>query len=123
MAYRQSLQLASQLGMHHSQVASLLRLALLALGPCMVSTRTGEPDRGEIENLRKRFSSSVSQAGVPGDEWTSMLLEATTEVLKMASSPVALLFQALLQYVTKMAARSVLPQFSWRHFQLECTFS
>lgn len=37
MAYRQSLQLASQLGMHSSQVASLLRLALLALGPCMVS--------------------------------------------------------------------------------------
>lgn len=79
MAYKQSLQLASQLGVHHSQVASLLRLALLALGPCM--------------------------AGVPGSEWTSMLLEATTEVLKMASSPVALLLQALLQYVTKMAAR------------------
>ncbi|XP_075895011.1 tetratricopeptide repeat protein 37 [Nelusetta ayraudi] len=79
MAYKQSLQLASQLGVHHSQMASLLRLALLALGPCM--------------------------AGVPGNEWTSMLLEATTEVLKMASSPVALLLQALLQYVTKMAAR------------------
>lgn len=38
MAYRQSLQLASQLGIHHSQVASLLRLALLALRPCMVSS-------------------------------------------------------------------------------------
>lgn len=38
MAYRQSLQLASQLGMHNSQVASLLRLALLALGPCLVSS-------------------------------------------------------------------------------------
>lgn len=37
MAYRQSLQLASQLGIHNSQVASLLRLALLALRPCMVS--------------------------------------------------------------------------------------
>jgi len=37
MAYRQSLQLASQLGLHNCQVASLLRLALLALGPCMVS--------------------------------------------------------------------------------------
>lgn len=40
-----------------------------------------------------------------------MLLEATTEVLKMASSPVALLFQALLQFVTKTAARSLLMQF------------
>lgn len=45
-----------------------------------------------------------------------MLLEATTEVLKMASSPVGLLFQALHQYVTKMAARSVFEQFSWFHF-------
>lgn len=38
MAYRQSLHLASQLGVHNSQVASLLRLALLALVPCMVSS-------------------------------------------------------------------------------------
>lgn len=37
MAYRQSLQIASQFGLYSSQVASLLRLALLALGPCMVS--------------------------------------------------------------------------------------
>ncbi|XP_037536593.1 tetratricopeptide repeat protein 37 [Nematolebias whitei] len=37
MAYRQSLQLALQLGKHSYQVASLLRLALLALGPCMVT--------------------------------------------------------------------------------------
>uniref|UniRef100_A0A3Q3WEK4 Uncharacterized protein n=1 Tax=Mola mola TaxID=94237 RepID=A0A3Q3WEK4_MOLML len=79
MAYRQSLQLASQLGMHNSQVASLLRLALLALGPCM--------------------------AGVRGNDWPALILEATTEVLKLGSSPVALLFQSLLQYVTKMAAR------------------
>uniref|UniRef100_A0AAQ5YQW8 Tetratricopeptide repeat domain 37 n=1 Tax=Amphiprion ocellaris TaxID=80972 RepID=A0AAQ5YQW8_AMPOC len=79
MAYRQSLQLASQLGVHSCQVASLLRLALLAFGPCM--------------------------AGVPGNEWQDLVLEATTEVLKLDSSPVALLFQALLQYVTKMAAR------------------
>uniref|UniRef100_A0A8C3AUP9 SKI3 subunit of superkiller complex n=1 Tax=Cyclopterus lumpus TaxID=8103 RepID=A0A8C3AUP9_CYCLU len=79
MAYRQSLQLASQLGLHSSQVASLLRLALLALGNCM--------------------------AGVPGNEWTDMIIEATTEVLKLGSSPMALLFQALLHYVTKMAAR------------------
>lgn len=79
MAYRQSLQLASQLGMHSCQVASLLRLALLALGPCM--------------------------AGIPGNDWTDLILEATTEVLKLGSSPMALLFQALLQYVTKMAAR------------------
>uniref|UniRef100_A0A8C4E6U4 SKI3 subunit of superkiller complex n=1 Tax=Dicentrarchus labrax TaxID=13489 RepID=A0A8C4E6U4_DICLA len=79
MAYRQSLQLASQLSMHSSQVASLLRLALLALKPCM--------------------------AGVPGKDWIDLVLEATTEVLKLGSSPMALLFQALLQYVTKMAAR------------------
>lgn len=41
MAYKQSLQLASQLGLHSSQVSSLLRLALLALGPCMVSFCVG----------------------------------------------------------------------------------
>ncbi|TNN42826.1 Tetratricopeptide repeat protein 37 [Liparis tanakae] len=80
MAYRQSLQLASQLGLHSSQVASLLRLALLALGNCM--------------------------AGVPGHEWAEMILEATTEVLKLGRCPMALLFQALLHYVTKMTARS-----------------
>ncbi|XP_041643550.1 tetratricopeptide repeat protein 37 [Cheilinus undulatus] len=79
MAYRQSLQLASQLGRHSSQVASLLRLALLALGLCM--------------------------ARIPGNDWTDLVLEATTEALKLGSSPMALLFQALLQYVTKMAAR------------------
>ncbi|KAM9392610.1 superkiller complex protein 3 [Pholidichthys leucotaenia] len=79
MAYRHSLQLASQLGAHSSQVASLLRLALLALGPCM--------------------------AGLPGNDWKDLVLEATTEVLKLDPSPVALLLQALLQYVTKMAAR------------------
>uniref|UniRef100_A0A4W6G997 SKI3 subunit of superkiller complex n=1 Tax=Lates calcarifer TaxID=8187 RepID=A0A4W6G997_LATCA len=76
MAYRQSLQLASQLGLHSSQVTSLLRLALLALGPCMVR-----------------------------NDWKDLVLEATTEVLKLGSFPMALLFQALLQYVTKMAAR------------------
>ncbi|KAM3611589.1 uncharacterized protein V6R79_020889 [Siganus canaliculatus] len=79
MAYRQSLQLASQLGMQSSQMSSLLRLALLALGPCMAS--------------------------VPGNDWKDLILEATTEVLKLGLSPVALLFQALLQYVNKMAAR------------------
>ncbi|XP_060927149.1 superkiller complex protein 3 [Limanda limanda] len=79
MAYRQSLQLALQLGLHSGQVASLLRLALLALGPCM--------------------------AGAQGNEWKDLVVEATTEVLKLGSSPVANLFQALLQYVTKMAAR------------------
>eukprot|EP00064_Thunnus_orientalis_P012482 superscaffoldBa00001920_g12517 len=79
MAYRRSLQIASQLGLHSSQVASLLRLALLALGPCM--------------------------AGVPGNDWKDLVLEATTEVLKLGLSPMALLFQALLQYVVKMTAR------------------
>lgn len=82
MAYRQSLQLALQLGAHNFQIASLLRLALLALGPCM--------------------------AGIPGNDWKDLVTEATTEVLKLSSSPMALLFQALLQYVTKMGARSVL---------------
>jgi len=47
------------------------------------------------------------QAGVPGNDWTNMIVEATTEVLKLGSSSVALLFQALLHFVTKMAARSV----------------
>ncbi|XP_028313048.1 tetratricopeptide repeat protein 37 isoform X2 [Gouania willdenowi] len=79
MAYKQSLQFASQLGMQSCQVASLLRLALLALRPCMV--------------------------GLPGNNWTDLVLEATTEVLKLGSSPVALLFQALLHYLTKMTAR------------------
>ncbi|XP_055367212.1 tetratricopeptide repeat protein 37 isoform X2 [Betta splendens] len=79
MAYRQSLQIASQFGLHSSQAASLLRLALLALGPCM--------------------------AGVPGNDWKDLIVEATTEVLKLGSSPVAYLIQALLQYVTKSAAR------------------
>lgn len=49
MAYKQSLQLASQLGVHHSQVASLLRLALLALGPCMVSSWTANQLRKDWE--------------------------------------------------------------------------
>ncbi|KAK2837420.1 hypothetical protein Q5P01_014632 [Channa striata] len=79
LAYRHSLQYASQLGLHSSQIASLLRLALLALGPCL--------------------------AGVPGNEWKSLVIEATTEVLKLDSSPMAQLFQALHQYVTKMGAR------------------
>ncbi|KAI9527787.1 hypothetical protein NQZ68_027877 [Dissostichus eleginoides] len=79
MAYRQSLQISSQLGLHSSQISTLLRLALLALGPSM--------------------------AGVPGNDWTNMIVEATTEVLKLGSSSVALLFQALLHFVTKMAAR------------------
>ncbi|XP_017272832.1 tetratricopeptide repeat protein 37 isoform X2 [Kryptolebias marmoratus] len=79
MAYRQSLQLALQLGVQSHQVASLLRLALLALQPCMV--------------------------GVAGNDWRDLVMEATTEVLKLGSSPMALLFQALLQFVTKMGAR------------------
>ncbi|XP_054630521.1 tetratricopeptide repeat protein 37 isoform X1 [Dunckerocampus dactyliophorus] len=79
LALKQSLRLASQLGLHSSQVASLLRLGLLALRPCM--------------------------AGVPGNDWIDLVRQATTEALKLSSSPVALLFQALLHYVTKMAAR------------------
>ncbi|KAJ3604243.1 hypothetical protein NHX12_028984 [Muraenolepis orangiensis] len=79
MVYRQSLQLASQLCLPNAQLSSLLGLALLALGPCM--------------------------AGVHGNEWNEIVLEATTEALKLASSSMALLFQALLQFATKMAAR------------------
>ncbi|XP_061673335.1 tetratricopeptide repeat protein 37 [Syngnathoides biaculeatus] len=79
MALRQSLQLASQLGIHSCQVASLLRLGLLALRSCM--------------------------AGVPGNDWKDLVHQATTEALKLDSSPVARLIQALLQFVTKMAAR------------------
>ncbi|XP_056138485.1 tetratricopeptide repeat protein 37 isoform X2 [Lampris incognitus] len=79
MAYRQSLKIALQLGLHSSQLASLLRLALLALGPCM--------------------------AGVPGNDWKNLVVEASTEALKLGSSPMALLFQALLQFATKMGAR------------------
>ncbi|KAG7246229.1 hypothetical protein CRUP_000593, partial [Coryphaenoides rupestris] len=45
-------------------------------------------------------------AGVHGNEWKELVLEATTEALKLASSSsMALLFQALLQFTTKMAAR------------------
>uniref|UniRef100_A0A8C2J9Z5 Tetratricopeptide repeat domain 37 n=1 Tax=Cyprinus carpio TaxID=7962 RepID=A0A8C2J9Z5_CYPCA len=79
VAYRQSLQLASQLGDHFGKMSSLLRLALLALMPCM--------------------------AGVCVSEWKDLVLEASAEVLKMGSSPVALLFQALLQFSMKMGAR------------------
>uniref|UniRef100_A0A671KP18 Tetratricopeptide repeat protein 37-like n=1 Tax=Sinocyclocheilus anshuiensis TaxID=1608454 RepID=A0A671KP18_9TELE len=79
VAYRQSLQLASQLGDNIGKMSSLLRLALLALMPCL--------------------------AGVCVSEWKDLVLEASTEVLKMGSSPVALLFQALLQFSIKMGAR------------------
>lgn len=70
MAYRQSLQLASQLGLHSSQVASLLRLALLALGPCMVSFCKGyNIDLNHLSELqhnspRYYFYCSSREAGV-----------------------------------------------------------
>lgn len=79
MTYKQSLQIASQLGLHNSQVASLLRLALLAIRLCM--------------------------GGMPENDWKDLVQEATSEALKLASSPVALLFQALLQFTIKMTAR------------------
>ncbi|KAI4898342.1 hypothetical protein NFI96_024562 [Prochilodus magdalenae] len=79
VALRQSLQLASQLGHHSGKIGSLLRLALLALAPCM--------------------------AGVGGSEWKDLVRDACTEVLKLGPSPPALLFQALLQYSIKMGAR------------------
>uniref|UniRef100_A0A8B9JZE0 Tetratricopeptide repeat domain 37 n=1 Tax=Astyanax mexicanus TaxID=7994 RepID=A0A8B9JZE0_ASTMX len=76
---RQSLQLASQLGHYTGKIGSLLRLALLALRPCM--------------------------AGVGGTEWKDLVREACTEVLKLGPSPPAMLIQALLQYSIKMGAR------------------
>ncbi|XP_072521083.1 superkiller complex protein 3 [Salminus brasiliensis] len=79
VALRQSLQLASQLGHYSGKIGSLLRLALLALRPCM--------------------------AGVGGNEWKDLVRDACTEVLKLGPSPPALLFQALLQYSIKMGAR------------------
>lgn len=79
MTYKQSLQIASQLGLHSSQVASLLRLALLAIRLCI--------------------------AGMPGNDWKDLVQEATSEALKLGSSPMALLFQALLQFSIKMGAR------------------
>lgn len=79
MTYKQSLQIASQLGLHCSKVASLLRLALLAIRLCM--------------------------AGIPGNDWKDLVQEATSEVLKLDSSPMAQLFQALLQFTIKMTAR------------------
>ena len=48
-----------------------------------------------------------SKAGVHGNEWNELVLEATSEALKLASSSMALLLQALLQFATKMGARLV----------------
>lgn len=79
MAYRQSLQLSSQLGMFNSQMSSLLRLSLLALKPCL--------------------------SGALSNDWKDLVQEATTEVLKLGSSPMASLFQGLLQFVVKPTAR------------------
>ncbi|KAJ8414948.1 hypothetical protein AAFF_G00024710 [Aldrovandia affinis] len=79
MAYRQGLQLASQLRLFSGKLSSLLRLALLALAPCM--------------------------ANVPGSEWKDLILEATTEALKLGPCPMALLLQALLQFSQKLGAR------------------
>uniref|UniRef100_A0A3B4AIB8 Uncharacterized protein n=1 Tax=Periophthalmus magnuspinnatus TaxID=409849 RepID=A0A3B4AIB8_9GOBI len=72
MTYKQSLQMASQFGLQNSQVASLLRLGLLALRMCM--------------------------------DWKDLVQEATNETLKFGPSPMALLFQALLQFSIKMTA-------------------
>ncbi|XP_056601418.1 SKI3 subunit of superkiller complex protein isoform X1 [Triplophysa dalaica] len=79
VACKQSLQLTSQFGDNSGKISSLLRLALVALRPCM--------------------------AGVCSSGWKDLVLEAITEVLKMGSSPVALLFQALLQFSVKIGGR------------------
>ncbi|XP_028851542.1 tetratricopeptide repeat protein 37 isoform X2 [Denticeps clupeoides] len=80
VAYKQSLQLASHLGHCSGQMGSLLRLALLALAPCM--------------------------SNVPGNSWKDLVQEATTEALKLdPTQTVALLIQALLQFSIKTGAR------------------
>lgn len=79
MCYRKSLQVASQQGSWSGKLSSLLRLALLALEVCM--------------------------ANVPGDHWSSLVQEATSEALKVCFSPLAVFLQALLQFNRKMGAR------------------
>ncbi|XP_018416037.1 PREDICTED: tetratricopeptide repeat protein 37 [Nanorana parkeri] len=75
MCYRKSLQLASQQGNFSGKLSSLLRLSLLALRVCM--------------------------AKIPDTRWPALLQEATSEVLKMTSCPMATLLQGLLQFCTK----------------------
>ncbi|XP_068103803.1 superkiller complex protein 3 [Hyperolius riggenbachi] len=75
MCYRKSLQLASQQGNFSGKLSSLLRLALLALRVCM--------------------------AKIPDTRWPELLQEATSEVLKMTSCPLAILLQGILQFSTK----------------------
>ncbi|XP_073534422.1 superkiller complex protein 3 [Phyllobates terribilis] len=75
MCYRKALQLASQQGNWSGKLSSLLRLALLALKVCM--------------------------AQVTDIHWPGLLQEATSEVLKMTSCPLALLLQGILQFSTK----------------------
>uniref|UniRef100_A0A8C5M4M7 SKI3 subunit of superkiller complex n=2 Tax=Leptobrachium leishanense TaxID=445787 RepID=A0A8C5M4M7_9ANUR len=75
MCYRKSLQLASQQGNWIGKLSSLLRLALLALRACM--------------------------ANVPDPRWPALLQEATSEVLKMTTCPLAILLQGIMQFSTK----------------------
>ncbi|XP_056393771.1 SKI3 subunit of superkiller complex protein [Hyla sarda] len=75
MCYRKSLQLASQQANWSGKLSSLLRLALLALKVCM--------------------------AKVPDARWPALLQEATSEVLKVTSCPLATLLQGILQFSTK----------------------
>ncbi|XP_073447000.1 superkiller complex protein 3 isoform X3 [Dendrobates tinctorius] len=75
MCYRKGLQLASQQGNWSGKLSSLLRLSLLALKVCM--------------------------AQVPDTRWPALLQEATSEVLKMTSCPLAILLQGILQFSTK----------------------
>ncbi|KAM3940662.1 superkiller complex protein 3 isoform 1-T2 [Leptodactylus fuscus] len=75
MCYRKGLQVASQQGNWSGKLSSLLRLALLALKVCT--------------------------AKIPDTRWQALLQEATSEVLKMTSCPLALLLQGILQFSTK----------------------
>ncbi|KAM8960803.1 superkiller complex protein 3 [Pelodytes ibericus] len=91
MCYRKSLQLTSQQGNWNGKLSSLLRLALLALRVCM--------------------------AKVPDSRWPALLQEATSEVLKMTSCPLALLLQGLLQFFTKGSrkTRQLLEKVVYQH--------
>lgn len=60
-----------------------------------------------LDNAHDLFGSDLLfKVGIPGNDWKDLVMEATTEVLKLGSFPVAHLFQALLQFVTKMTSRS-----------------
>ncbi|GAB1298393.1 Tetratricopeptide repeat domain 37 [Apodemus speciosus] len=68
---------------------------------------TGQLEREALESVEARPSrtGSVHVANVPGDHWSSLVQEATSEALKVCFSPLAVFLQALLQFNRKMGAR------------------